>query len=256
MSDAPGVIPRPWHRRVPTCTFPLVRRRTVAAVRVGELRAQVESRYRSLGMPTWPNPHPDMGSPREEEYSRVTDPERYRIVHTRAEIWTDVLRDDVGVEVETLAPGDLGGEGRLGRFDRGFRLVSPRPATLPLLLLEQDAPLQGQERTLAVVHISVVRPDIALEMLPDCGCDACDSGSQDLLHAIDDTVCQVLHGPFVAMRGEGWRAHWHPDGGSSTGTGRAPAHARLMELCRRLAGGEEVSLPEGAEAFVGRSWLA
>ena len=231
------------------------RGRIVATVRLGELQAEVASRYRSLGLPAWPDPHPGMESPRDEEYSRVTDPERYRIVHARARVWTDTLRDVPGVEVGTVAPSALGSEGRLGRFDRGVRLSSTRPGTLPLVLLEQDAPLQGREGSLAVLHISVAQPVIALAMLPDCGCDACDSGSDDLLRAIDKTVGHVLGGPFVVMRGERWHAHWHPDGGSSSGTGRGPDHAKLMTLCRRLADGEEVRLPRGADAFVGRPWL-
>jgi len=123
------------------------------------------------------------------------------------------------------------------------------------VLLERDVPLPGLEASLAVLHISVVQPEIALEMLPDCGCDACDMGSDDLLRAIDEAIGHVVGGPFVALLGKGWHAHWHPDGGASGGTTRGPDHGQLMELCRRLAGGKDVRLPKGAEAFVGRSWL-
>ena len=115
--------------------------------------------------------------------------------------------------------------------------------------------LPGREASLAVLHISVVQPEIALEMLPDCGCDACDWGSDDLLRAIDQTIGHVVGGPLVALRGKGWHAQWHPNGGSSGGTGRGPDHAQVMRLCRRLAGGADVRLPRGAEAFVGRPWL-
>jgi hypothetical protein len=224
-------------------------------VRLGELQEQVAVSYDRLGMPSWPNPHPGMASPREEEYSRVTEPERYGIVHARARVWADRLGDVPGVEAETLAPAPLDDEGHLGRFDRGVRLTSPRPGTLPLLLLERDVRWSGLEASLAVLHISVVQPEVALAMLPDCGCDACDLGSDDLLHAIDQTIGAVVGGPFVALRGKGWHALWHPDGGSSGGTGRGPDHAQVMELCRRLAGGEDVRLPNGVEAFVGRPWL-
>ncbi|MGS2618059.1 DUF6226 family protein [Micromonospora sp. LZ34] len=224
-------------------------------VRLGELQAQVAVSYDRLGMPSWPNPHPGGASPREEEYSRVTEPERYGIVHARARVWADRLGDVPAVEVETLAPAPLDDEGHLGCFDRGVRLTSPRPGTLPLLLLERDVRLPGLEASQAVLHISVVRPEIALAMLPDCGCDACDWGSDDLLRAIDQTIGNVVGGPFVALRGKGWHARWHPDGGSSGGLGRGPDHAQLMELCRRLAGGEDIRLPNGAEAFVGRTWL-
>lgn len=223
--------------------------------RLDELQAQVAVNYDRLRMPSWPNPHPGMASPREEEYSRLTDPGRYGIVHARARVWADRLGGVPGVEVETLAPAPLDDEGHLGRFDRGIRLTSPRPGTLPLLLLERDVRSPGPEASLAVLHISVVRPEFGLQMLPDCGCDACDLGSDDLLQAIDETIGNVVGGPFVVLRGTGWRAWWHPDGGSSGGTGRGPDHRQVMELCRRLAGGEDVRLPDGVEAFVGRQWL-
>jgi hypothetical protein len=92
-------------------------------------------------------------------------------------------------------------------------------------------------------------------MLPDCGCDACDFGSGDLLRAIDETIGHVVGGPFVALRGKECQAQWYPDGDSSGGTGRVPDLDQVMQLCRRLAGGEDVRLPRGAEAFVGRPWL-
>jgi hypothetical protein len=224
-------------------------------VSLGELRAQVVVSYSRLGMPSWPNPHPGMASPREEEYSRVTDPARYGIVHARARVWADRLGDVPGVQVETLAPAPLDAEGHLGRFDRGVRVTSSRPGTLPLLLLERDAGLPDLEAPLAVLHISVVRPEVAVAMLPDCGCDACDFGSDDLLEAVDATIGNVIGGPFVALRRKGWHGQWHPGGGSSSGTRRNPDHARMMELCRRLASGQKARLPRGTEAFVGCPWF-
>lgn len=223
-------------------------------VRLSDLQARVTVGYAGLGMPTWPNPHPEGLPPVDEEYSRVTQPARYRIVHARARVWARVLGELPGVEVATLAPGPCGG-GVLDRFDRGARVGSARPGTLPLLLLERDVPTALAGTSSAVLHISVARPQVTVAMLPDCGCDACDWGSDDLLEAIDATIGSVVGGPFVALRGRGWQAEWHPDGGSSGGTGWRPDHTRVMELCRRLAGGEDVPLPAGTEAFVGRPWF-
>lgn len=231
-------------------------------VALDELRAQVAADYDRLGLPSWPNPHPGMAPAREEEYSRVTDPERYAIVYARARIWADRLHDLAGAKVGPLAPAPLDDEASRGRFDRGVRLTSPRPGTLPLLLLEHDAPLSGQETpgasgqaSLAVLRISVAAPEIVVATLPDCGCDACDLGSQDLLDAIDETVGVVVGGPFVVLRNTGWRAYWHPGGGSSGGTSSGPSHDQAMELCRRLAAGQDVRLPSRVEAVVGGSWL-
>jgi Family of unknown function (DUF6226) len=224
-------------------------------VTLAELKAQVATRYDRLGRLSWPNPHPDGASAREEEYSRLTEPGRYGIVHARARVWTAVLGEIPGVEVATLPPAPLDDDGHLGMFDRGVRLTSPRPGTTPLLLLERDVPVPGHETSLAVLHISVGRPQVCVDAHPDCGCDACDWGSESLLEAMDQTIGNVVAGPFVAVRGEGWHAEWHPGGGSSGGKGLGPDHKRTMELCRRLARGEDVQLPDGAEAFVGLGWF-
>lgn len=227
----------------------------VRVVGVDEVRGQVAVSYGRLGLPCWPNPHPGTASPTEEEYSRVTDPGRYGIVHSRARMWAERLGDLPEIQVENLSPAPLDAEGHLGLFDRGVRVASSRPGTLPLLLLERDAPLSDQEASLAVLHLSVERPEVAVAMLPDCGCDACDFGSDDLLDAIDEAVGDVIGGPFVALRGKGWHAQWHPGGGSSGGTPQRPDHAQLMDQCRRLASGQKVRLPGGTEVFVGRPWF-
>ncbi|CAM2966502.1 DUF6226 domain-containing protein [Saccharomonospora xinjiangensis] len=220
-----------------------------------ELRAGVAAAYDRLGMPSWPDPHPDLASPRDEEYSRVTEPERYRIVHARARVWTECLGAVPGIEVTSLAPAALDEDGHPDRFDRGVRIASRSPGTVPLFLLETDAPLSEREGTLAVLRIAVGRPELGLDILPDCGCDACDSGSADLLDTIDDTVGAVIGGPFVMLRGRDWRMWWHPDGSASEGTARGLSHTGMERLCRRLADGEDAPLPRGTEAWVGRSWF-
>ena len=208
-----------------------------------DVRTRVAASYARLGMPSWPNPHPWASAPRDEEYSRVTAPERYAVVHARARAWTDALGDLPGVEVETLPPGSLD-----GGFDRGVRITSSRTGTLPLLLLERDTPL-------AVLTISVVEPGVTVASQPDCGCDACDAGSADLLNAIDNQIGAVVAGPYVVLRRPGWQADWHPEGGSSGGAPPIPDHTEVMRWCRRLASGEDVRLPSGMAAFVGHSWL-
>ena len=105
---------------------------------IDELRTRVEHSYERLRMPSWPDPHPDMASPRDEEYSRVTEPGRYDIVHARARVWAEKLSEVPGVELERFTPTAAGRQDR-DRFDRGFRITSSTPGTLPLLLLEQNA---------------------------------------------------------------------------------------------------------------------
>jgi hypothetical protein len=225
-------------------------------ISLSELRARVAASYDALGMPSWPDPHPSGGEPRPEEYSRVTGPERYRIVHARARVWTDQLQniDGVGVDVEWLAPAHFESGGRRFEFGRGARITPARAEALPLFLLERDVSVAGHTKPSAVLYISIVRPGIVVGEIPDCGCDACDRGSDDLLEFIDDTIGYVIGGPFVALRAEHWRAEWHPEGASCGGDGDGPDHREVWEVCRRLAHNEAVSLPTGVEVHVGRSW--
>ena len=196
-----------------------------------------------------------MASPGEEEYSRVTDPERYRVVHARARAWAAVLEDVLGARAETLSEGSITQDGRPHPFDRGVRLTPRDPGGLPLLFLERDAPTQAGAATLAVLDIGVGDPGAVVGSMPDCGCDACDSGSLDLFDAIDSTVGQVVGGPFVVLQSKKWRAQWHPEGGSAFNHSRGPDFENVMNLCRRLAEGQAVRLPRHTEALVGRSWL-
>jgi hypothetical protein len=223
---------------------------------IDDLRDRVRTAYAALSPPSWPDPHPGRTSPAEEEYSRVSDPHRYRITHLRAQVWTDVLSELPGVTIEELAAVREGRSGPDEWFDRGVMLTSSAPGTVPLLLLQQEVVVSAGEPALAVLQVSVVRPSMVLERWPDCGCDACDSGSDDLIEAIDETVAKVVNGPLVVLRGRGWQAQWDPDGGSSGGEGTGPDHARVMDLCRRLADGRDVRLPAGTEAVVGRSWIS
>ncbi|GGM59524.1 DUF6226 family protein [Dactylosporangium sucinum] len=199
-------------------------------VTLDELRARVAADYAPLGLPSWPDPHPGGAAPREEEYSRLTEPMRYRILRRRVELWAARIAELPGVVAEAV--------------DDGVRLTSPRPGTLPLVLLGRDVPLPH-------VEIAVVRPSIAITTQPDCGCDACDTGSADLLSTVDDAIGTVIGGPFVALVGPGWLATWHPEGAAASNVDLRWA----VGVSRRLADGQQVRLPAGASAFVGRSWL-
>ncbi len=212
-------------------------------MQINDLRAQVAAHYDRLGMPSWPNPHPEPRSVAAEEYSRVTEPERFRIVHARADTWVETLRALPDVEVQTLTS------------DCGVRLTSSRSGTLPMVLLSRTVPGSENHPPAATLAIGVSRPAVIVETFPDCGCDACDCGSEDLLDAIDTTISWLIGDASALLRGPGWHAEWHPDGGSSGGEGSGLDHGRMMKLCRRLAGGETVSLPTGVESFVGRAWV-
>lgn len=234
-------------------------RTVVPVASVDRVRERVEAAYQRLDLPAWPDPHPDGASPSDEEYSRVTDPDRYRIVPARARLWAEELAALPGVAAEPLParPGSVADRRPAGeeRYRWGMRISSSTSGTLPLLLIAFDVRLTDQVGWLPVLRLSVARPEAEVTALPECGCDACDRGSADLLGAVDEAIARVIGGPFVLLRHERWHAQWYPGGGSSGGSPRAPDHSRLMELCRSLAAGERVRLPSGTEAFVGLPWF-
>lgn len=91
---------------------------TIADVRTGVNRV-----FDALGAPSWSNPHADHFVAAEEEYSRVTDPERYHVLMLRLQAWQTVLAKLCDVDVDTMAKG----RGRLQQ-----RWSSPHSDTLPL----------------------------------------------------------------------------------------------------------------------------
>ncbi|GAA1979179.1 hypothetical protein GCM10009718_14880 [Isoptericola halotolerans] len=218
-----------------------------------DLVRRVTERYDPLGLPSWPSPRPDGEEAREEEYSRVSDPDRYGIVHSRGLAWADVLGELPGITVERLWDADLVGPGLVGRFDRGVRLTCDRPGTLPVLLLEGDGGRFGERGLVPVLQVSLLRPELEVALLPDCGCDACDLGSEELLTALDDTLTELLRGPYVMLRGLGSFAYWHPGGGGASGDERT--FDDLMARCRRLASGDASAVPAGGEAWVNAPWF-
>ena len=69
----------------------------------------------------------------------------------------------------------------------------------------------------AVVLVGVGEPAQVLERQPDCGCDACDTGSADLLTTVDDAFVLALSGGVHVVR-EGDRVVTRAlDGWSATG---------------------------------------
>ena len=51
--------------------------------------------------------------------------------------------------------------------------------------------------------IGVADPAVVAALLPDCGCDACDDGSQLLLDQLDDVLWHVVSGGWTRVVGHG-----------------------------------------------------
>lgn len=151
--------------------------------------------------PPWPDPHPDRAAPAEEEYSRLLDPGKYLILAARAEAWAQALtgtglavRHDPPVADVRWEPAQ--GDGPvppLHEPTRAIRLDPQQPGAWPLLLCL--GAIQGVAD--GVVAVGVDDPVRRLASLPDCGCDACDDGSESLLQVLDEWLVGVVTGGVV-----------------------------------------------------------
>lgn len=160
------------------------------------LLVAVEAAFARLAcdLSPWPDPHPEREFP-DELYSRVTDPERYRVIGARADAWAVALADGDLATVERDAtirwrtpPGPV-----VTRTDR----VVPHAAGALTLVLGRSR--LGDVDDAGLV-IGVGDPADAVTILPTCGCDACDSGSDDLLNELDATIVAVVTGRYRHLR--------------------------------------------------------
>lgn len=144
----------------------------------------------------WPDPHPGARAAAEEEYSRCLDPQKYRLLAVRSDAWVEAI---VAAGLGTAYAADP----RTVRW-AGDHVLDPmrvtvvrgRDGTQPIVV--GVAPSQGVDDT--AVQVGVGEPVEILERQPDCGCDACDTGSEDLLDTLDNGFVLALSGGVYAVR--------------------------------------------------------
>ncbi len=211
---APATIAAPGSAGTPgTCARTgRASRHDVGVVAESELLAAVDSAFviTGRGLAPWPDPHPDR-SAREEEYSRLLNPEKWRIIGARAQAWLVAFVDtDLAVvEPNASVPWHLGSRPIVARTDR----ITPLAAgALPLVVAHSGlGTVNG-----AGVALGVGDPAVCVTWFPECGCDACDSGSQDELDDLDHHIVGIVSGAFrrlsdgtrtITVVGEGrWNA--------------------------------------------------
>jgi hypothetical protein len=142
----------------------------------------------SFGLDSWPDPHPDR-QPAEGEYSRVTNPERYRIIGTRADAWAAAaVQLGLAVSLDQVEWADP----PRTHFSRPFVVAPIAVGALPVVIARSrlgDCDDAG-------LTLGAGSPAVAIDFFPDCGCDACDSGSQDLLDAVDRCFHAIVTGRY------------------------------------------------------------
>ncbi|WP_425583870.1 DUF6226 family protein [Terrabacter aeriphilus] len=150
--------------------------------------------------PGWDDPHPDR-SALEEEYSRCSDPGKYRILDARADAWCEVLARQ-GLAHVTNARGARWMDG-VRDPDAWWRVRQLNPSTPGGLTLHLASTLvDGQPFGVDVGVSAATRPAVHLGSVPDCGCDACDSGSAELLDVLDGWILSVAAGGVVHARSD------------------------------------------------------
>lgn len=157
-----------------------------------ELLAAVDAAFEITrrGLAQWPDPHPDR-SPLDVEYSRLTDPGRWRIIGARVDAWFVALvaAGLAAVERDASIRWRVNPRTVISRTDR----IAPVAAgALPFIVgRSQIGDIED-----AGVTLGVGDPAVCVTWFPDCGCDACDSGSQDELDHLDSHVHSIVSGAF------------------------------------------------------------
>lgn len=146
--------------------------------------------------PGWPDPHldPDVPfarrNPEDEEYERCLDPGRYALTQARGAAWVKVLQERKAVaSLKETHPGP----------GRAVLNVSPRRGELgaqPLVLKYEYFIFDTGHAP--CLEVWAGQPALKLSEAPDCACDACDSGSDDLLEMIDKAIFSVIDGSVIA----------------------------------------------------------
>lgn len=145
----------------------------------------------AAGLRRWPNPHLHREAT-DEEYSRVTDESRYRIIGARARAWLDAA--------------EQAGVGRCEQLRTGNWSDSEAPRSRATTVLHSTA---ADPRPIVVawsadfpgITIGVGAPAEVVARIPDCGCDACDCGSDDYLTEVDEVFLDAFESwPAVGLR--------------------------------------------------------
>jgi hypothetical protein len=217
-------------------------------IEVGELQAAVEAAFlrTSRGSDPWPDPYPepDRSSVPAEAYSRLTNPAKWRILGARRDAWLIALVDaglavverDAAVTWKTQ-PGPV-----ISHAERAVPVVS---GALQLVVAHSQI---GDVDDAGVV-LGVGDPAECVNWFPDCGCDACDSGSHNELDHLDTHLLGIVTGAFRRLAHGDRIVTVIGDGGwSASGFGATD---------RRIGSQVEAVLanPDGWSELSGRSWL-
>ena len=181
---------------------------------IEELVDAVNRRFalRPPELAVWPDPHHGR-QPADEEYSRATDPERWRILGARVDAWVAALVATGLASVEHVAVDDIRWEEHPHtRMSSAIRVIPSAMGARPMVVARSqigDVPETG-------ITLGWGDPAVLVGLFPYCGCDACDDGAQLDLDSVDDRLSIIVSGGYRRLsqgdrqvRGEashGWSA--------------------------------------------------
>jgi hypothetical protein len=204
-----------------------------------ELCAAVDAAFEvtGLGLVAWPDPHSGR-SPLDEEYSRVTDPSKWRIVGARADAWAVAL-SDAGLAVMERGAAVRWRTLPATAVSRTDRLVPYAAGALPLVIARSRI---GDTDDVGVT-LGVGDPAMCVTWIPHCGCDACDDGAQYELDQVDTSILAIVLGVFRRLWSGDREITVFAEGSwNATGLGSGDVAAVLAE-------------PSGWNEVSGSSWL-
>jgi hypothetical protein len=146
--------------------------------------------------------------PPSEAYGRVTNPERYRVVHDAARALVDHLRRDFVIETDDAPPGDPILLASGASIEEIVRVVPEGTGAAPITFALTDFP-----------GVLVRTGRWQCWAYPSCGCDACDEDPADSAARLRSDVEAVTAGR-MHEEWDGERLHIsvrHADGSGSSG---------------------------------------
>jgi hypothetical protein len=160
---------------------------------VEALRERVEAAFveTSRALSQWPDPHPDRSTMPDEAYSRITDAAKWRILAARTDAWLTALVDAGLATVEAEASPRWTSHS-LPLIAHAERVIPVVPGALELVVAHSRI---GDVDDAGIV-LGVGNPTECVAWIPDCGCDACDSGSANELDYLDVYMNGVVTGAF------------------------------------------------------------
>jgi Family of unknown function (DUF6226) len=171
-------------------------------IEVEDLQAAVDAAFllTSRGSAPWPDPYPepDRSSVPDDVHSRLTNLPKWRILGSRTDAWLIALADAgiALIERDATVTWETQPDPVMSRAERAV------PFAVGALQLAVAHSQIGDVDDAGVV-LGVGDPAERVNWFSDCGCDACDSGSQNELHHLAAHLLGVVTGSFRRLsRGE------------------------------------------------------